>query len=350
MTAQPPTRFQLADGYSFTRLINGCWQLAEGHSPGRASDERILAELELLARAGFTTFDCADIYTGVERLLGELRRRLSPGGVEIEIHTKFVPDRGVLPNVSRRYVEDIIHRSLTRIGVDQLDLVQYAWWDWSVPGWIDTALWLEDLRRQGKIGRIGMTNTDVVHLAEIIEAGVPIVSNQVQFSLLDRRPENGMTAFCREQGIELLCYGTLAGGFLTERYVEADDPVPPLANRSLTKYRLIIDEFGGWRPFQGLLATLAAIAERHGVSLANVASRWVLDQNSVGGVIVGATSSKHLEENLRLFDLELDAEDRQALARVLADHSGPPGDVYSVERQWDGPHAKIMWTDLNRQD
>ncbi len=350
MTQRAPTRFQLGDGYSFTRVINGCWQLTAGHSRDRHDREAILDELETLARAGLTTFDCADIYTGVEELLGELRRRLLPQGIDIEIHTKFVPDRGELPRVTRRYVEDIIHRSLNRLGVEQLDLVQYHWWDWSIPGWIDTALLLDELRQEGKIGRLGMTNTDVPHLAEILEAGVPLATNQVQYSLLDRRPDNGMVDFCGEQGLELLCYGTLAGGFLTERYLGVPDPEPPLPNRSLVKYRLIIDEFGGWGAFQQLLATLATIAGKHATRIANVATRWVLDRPAVGAAIIGARGSHHLESNLSLHDLELDAVDRRAIDAELLDRSGPPGDVYSVERRWDGPHARIMWTDLNSGD
>jgi aryl-alcohol dehydrogenase-like predicted oxidoreductase len=332
-------------------VINGCWQLAEGHSRRPRERERLLSELQELAEAGLTTFDCADIYTGVEELLGELRRRLAPGGTDIEIHTKFVPDRSELPAMSRRYVERVIDRSLTRLDVERLDLVQYHWWDWSVPGWIDTALYLDELRRQGKIGRIGMTNTDVAHLAEILEAGVPVVSNQVQYSLLDRRPDNGLVTFCREQGVELLCYGTLAGGFLTDRYLGAADPASQgttLANRSLVKYRLIIDEFGGWPAFQTLLETLAAIARMHDASIARVAARWVLDREAVGAVIVGTSGSHHLADTVGLDALELARSEREAIAARLRDRPGPPGDVYSVERRWDGPHARIMWTDLNR--
>ena len=349
MTTQTPTRFQLADGYSFSRIINGGWQLAAGHSESSLDREELLGHLASLARAGLTTFDCADIYTGVEELLGELRRRLQPDGVEIGIHTKFVPDRGDLPTVNRRYVERIIHRSLTRLGVERLDLVQYHWWDWKVPGWIDTAVWLDELRREGKIARLGMTNTDVVHLAEVLDAGVPIATNQVQYSLLDRRAQNGMVDFCREQSIELLCYGVLAGGFLAASSLGREEPEMPLPNRSLVKYRLIIDEFGGWSAFQALLEVLARAAEKHQVSVANVATRWVLDRPSVGAVIVGASGTHHLDDNLRVFELELDADDRRHIAAAIAERPGAPGDVYSVERIWDGPHARIMWTDLNRR-
>ncbi len=345
-----PTRFQLDDGYSFCSVINGCWQLASGHS-GRSLDrEALLAELAELARAGFDTFDCADIYTGVEELLGELRRRLLPEGIEIAIHTKFVPDRSELAGLTRRSVERIVHRSLRRLGVERLDLVQLHWWDWQVPGWIDAASWLDDLRRTGDIARLGVTNTDTVHLAEMLDAGVPILTDQVQYSLLDRRPEHGLADFCREQGVELLCYGTLAGGFLTGRYLDTAAPTPPFDNRSLEKYRLMIDESGGWPRFQGLLERLAEVAARHGVEVANVAARWVLDRPGVGGIILGATGAHHLEENLQLFELEIDAADHRRLADFLAEHPGAPGDVYSGERQWDGPHAAILRTDLSRAD
>jgi len=349
MSRDLPQRFRLLDGYDFPRLINGCWQLAERHSRRRLDRETTLQELETLARAGLTTFDCADIYTGVEELLGELRRRLRPEGLEIRVHTKCVPNRSTLQTIARRDIEQIIHRSLRRLGVEQLDLVQYHWWDFEVPDWIEAAQWLDELRRAGKIARLGLTNTDAPHLAELLESGVPIVTNQVQYSLLDRRPEHGLAAFCQDQGVQLLCYGSLAGGFLTDSYLGATAPEPPLANRSLVKYRLIVDELGGWEALQSILRPAAAIAERHGARLANVATRWVLDRPTVGAVIVGVADSRHLDSNLDLFNLHLDASDRRLLGRVLDALPGPPGDVYALERDWDGPHARIMWTDLNNR-
>jgi len=350
ITTSAPARFSLLDGYDFPRLINGGWQLSTGHAHRALDNERVLQELEELVRAGFTAFDCADIYGGVEELLGELRRRLGPTGLGIQVHTKFVPDRSALASVNKRYVERIIHRSLQRLGTERLDLVQYHWWDFGIPGWIDAALWLDDLRRAGKIARIGMTNTDVAHLAEILEAGVPVATNQVQYSLLDRRPEHGLADFGRDQGVQLLCYGTLAGGFLTRRYLGADQPRAPLPNRSLTKYGLIIEEFGGWEALQSLLATLDQIARRHDSTIANVATRWVLDQPAVAASVIGITGSEHLESNLRTFALQLDAEDRERIAAALAGRPGPLGDAYSLERDWESAHARIMWTDLNQQD
>lgn len=348
MTPHRPALHRLDDGYTFCRVVNGCWQLAAGHSARRLDSERVLSGLERLARAGFVTFDCADIYTGVEELLGELRRRLALAGIDIGIHTKFVPDRSALASLSRRDVERTVHRSLRRLGVERLDLVQFHWWDWSVPGWAEAALWLDELRRRGDIARLGVTNTDTVRLAEILDAGVPIVTAQVQYSLLDRRPENGLAQLCRRRGVALLCYGSLAGGFLSETWLDRPPPAPPLANRSLEKYRLMIDEAGGWKPFQHLLARLDRIARRHGATVANVASRWVLDRPAVGAVILGATGDRHLDENRRLFEMELGAAELGELESYLGEHPGPPGDVYSVERQWRGPHARLLRTDLNR--
>ncbi len=83
---------------------------------------------------------------------------------------------------------------------------------------------LEGLRKAGKIRHIALTNFDVPHLQQILDAGVQIVSNQVQYSVLDRRPEQGMATFCEAHGIALLCYGTIAGGFLTERYLDEPEP------------------------------------------------------------------------------------------------------------------------------
>src|SRR5262249_52216055 len=150
--------------------------------------------------------------------------------------------------------------------------------------------------------------------------------HQVQYSVLDRRPANGVAAQCARDGIGVLCYGALAGGFLSERYLGRPDPVQPLDNRSLVKYRLIVDEFGGWERFQELLAALAAVAARHGVTIGAVAIRWVLDRPGVSGVIVGARHARHLDATLQGCTLALDDDDRAAVARVQSASSGPSGD------------------------
>lgn len=327
-------------------IINGCWQLSQGHRAGTLDVEAVLDDLERLVDAGLTTFDGGDIYVGVETLLGRLIVRR--GRDAIRVHTKFVPDLDVLPTLGREDVDRIVDRSLARLGVERLDLVQLHWWDFDVPAYVEAAGWLSDLERAGKIAAIGATNFDVPHLTEIIDAGVEIASHQVQYSVLDTRPERGMAALCRRHGIDLLCYGALAGGFLSRRFVGAPDPAAPLANRSLVKYRLIIEEAGGWAHFQALLAELDRIARKHDATIANVATRFVLDQGQVTAVILGARDARHLPETLRSLEVELDDDDHRALRALIDAAPGPAGDVYALERERGGPHGAIMRYDLNR--
>lgn len=344
MTVEVP-RVPLAPGYTISRLLKGGWQLAGGHGP--VDPAAALADMDRFVDAGITTFDCADIYSGVEALIGRwLTRRAGGGGVPVQVHTKYVPDIDRLKSHSRADVVRGIDRSLARLGVDCLDIVQLHWWDYDVPGYIEAASWLDALRRAGKIRCVGVTNFDQAHLREILAAGVPVVSHQVQYSVLDRRAATGMAAFCVERGITLLCYGALAGGFLSERYLGRPDPSEPLENRSLVKYRLIIEEFGGWLRFQELLAVLHRVATRHHVGIGAVALRWVLDRPAVGGVIVGARHARHLAATLQACALALDDEDRAEIADVQV--SGPSGDVYALERVKGGRHAGVMRYDLNR--
>lgn len=350
---QPVNRVvALTPDYAIPPIIVGAWQLSAGHNVQAMSTEDAVRMLAACAEAGFSTFDCADIYTGVEELLGEFVRRHTSrfgtgGRPPIQIHTKFVPDRDCLPQISKAYTDRIIDRSLRRLGVEQLDLVQFAWWDYGVPGYVDCAIRLDELRAAGKIRNVGVTNFDVTRLREIVDAGVPVVSHQVQYSLLDHRPEGGMVEFCRDSGIHLLCYGTLAGGFLSRRWLGEPEPAGDLPNRSLIKYKLMIDEYGGWDAFQDLLATLDAVASKHEVSIGNVATRYVLDRSQVAATIVGARNSEHLRDNMRTLRLVLDEEDTSRLREVSVPRS-PSGDVYTLERAADGRHASIMRYNLNR--
>ena len=271
-------------------------------------------------------------------------------GADVQVHTKYVPDLDRLPTHSRADVVRGVDRSLARLGVERLDLVQLHWWDYGVPGYVEAAVWLDELRRAGKIRHVGLTNFDRQRLSEIVAGGATIASHQVQYSVLDRRPAAGLAAQCAENGIGLLCYGAVAGGFLSDRYLGAPDPLPPLENRSLVKYRLIIDEFGGWDRFQEMLAALGRIASRHETTIGAVAIRWVLDQPGVSGAIVGARHARHLGEILKACALALDDADRQMIARVQSASPGPDGDVYALERVKGGRHASIMRYTLSRAE
>jgi aryl-alcohol dehydrogenase-like predicted oxidoreductase len=343
-------RIDLAPGYSISRLLKGGWQLAGGH--GDVDREAAIDDMFRFVEAGITTLDCADIYTGVEELIGEFLRRYrerhaTSSADGIQVHTKFVPDLAALATFSRADAIRGVDRSLLRLGVDRLDLVQFHWWDYDVPRYVEVAGWLDELRAAGKIRHLGVTNFDVPRLREILDAGIPIASIQLQYSVIDRRPLHAMAELCRSRDIRMLCYGALAGGFLSARYVGAPAPDEPLENRSLVKYRLIIEEFGGWLLFQELIRVLASVAHKHGVGVGTVALRWVLDQSGVAGAIVGARHRGHLLDTCAVSGLALDDDDRSAIEEVQARGSGPRGDTYGLERAKGGRHATIMKYNLN---
>ncbi len=341
---------EIRPGYAVSRVIRGNWQLAGGH--GAVSHEQALDALEAAFDAGLTTFDCADIYTGVETLIGAFRTRLvARRGAEaaraLKIHTKLVPDLDRLATLSKADVETIVDRSLRRLHLERLDVVQFHWWDTAIPGAVDTMVWLDEIRRAGKIRFLGGTNFDTAHTRAILDAGVPLVSMQTQYSLLDARPENGLAALCAANDVVLFCYGTVAGGFLGDRWLGAAEPSREAENRSLTKYRLIIDDFGGWALCQELLRTCRGIADRHGVDLATVASRFVLDRPGVAAVIVGARDASHAAANAAIGTLRLTPADEAELAAVLSRRQGPHGEPYAVERDRTGRHGSIMKYNLN---
>ena len=338
-------RRSLAAGYDIPPIIVGGWQLSEGHSASLPEREALYRMWDALTDRGLDTFDCADIYTGVEQLIGDYRR--SRPGRRVQVHTKFVPDRDALPTLDRAYVTRVIDRSLARLGVDALDLVQLHWWNYAIPGMVDAAGWLGELRTAGKIRHLALTNTDAAHTAAILDAGVPLVATQVQFSVLDRRPAGALAALAHARGMKLLCYGSVAGGFVAEQWLGAVDPANDAENRSLVKYRLIIEDAGGWQRFQQRLAVLHAIAQHHGVGIANVAQRWVLDQPAVGAVIVGMRTMASAQGTLRTLGVELSAGDRAAIDAAFSDAAGPGGEVYALERDPAGHHAKVIRYNLN---
>ncbi len=346
MTVAVP-RVALGRDATIPRLIRGGWQLAGGHGP--VDRERALADIAAFIDAGMDTVDGADIYTGVEELYGAFNhRRRAAGQPVLRVHTKFVPDASDLARVDAAYVRRIVTRSLQRLHAERLDLVQFHWWDYAVPGAVQAALHLAELQREGLVAQIGGTNFDTAHTRALLDAGVPLVSMQTQYSLLDRRSAGGLAALAASHGVQLLCYGTLAGGFLSERWLGRAAPPADPGNRSLVKYRLIIDEFGGWDAFQALLRVLHGIAQRQGVGLSAVAIRWVLDRPGVAAAIVGARYADALPATLQALQVQLQPQDHAAIDALLAQAPGPAGEPYALERDRNGPHGRIMKYDLNK--
>ena len=211
--------------------------------------------------------------------------------------------------MTRHVVEDAVNRSLSRMNVKCLDLLQFHWWDYGDRRYLDGLKRLADLQHEGKIRYLALTNFDTDHLRVISNHGIRIVSNQVQYSLVDRRPEVEMAAFCQTNGIVLLTYGTVLGGLLSDR---PELGRVDLNTASLQKYKNMIDAWGGWELFQKLLAVLKQVANKHRVSIANVGVRWILDRPAVAGVIIGARLgvAQHIADNERVFGFALDVEDQ----------------------------------------
>ncbi len=321
MALPPSSRLSLTADLSICRVLNGMWQVSGAHGaidPGRAVNAMFQYH-----EAGFTTWDLADHYGPAEDLIGEFRRRFAARHgagrlAEIQAFTKWVPYPGPM---TRRIVEDAVQVSLRRMGVDRLDLLQFHWWDYADARYLDALRHLADLVEEGKLRHLALTNFDTERLGIIIAEGIPIVSNQVQYSLVDRRPQARMAAFCREHGVMLLTYGTLLGGLLSETYLGRAEPArSDLNTASLQKYRQMSDAWGGWALFQQLLAVLKEISGRHGASIAAVGLRTVLDRPAVAGVIVGARLglAEHISDNASAFNLTLDAEDLARIEAVLA--------------------------------
>ena len=340
----------LRPGHRISRVIKGGWQLAGDH--GEVRRDQAIADMEAFLDAGITTFDCADIYTGVEEMIGHFiadvrNRRGTEMADRVMVHTKLVPDLGRLQDIRPDEVEAIVDRSLKRLQIEQIPLVQFYWWDISIGHPVEALDVLKECRKKGKIANLGATHWNTPVMDRFCDAGFDVVSAQVQYSVLDRRPAGAFSAWGAQRDVQILAYGTLAGGFLTDSWLGRADPGFAFENRSLVKYRLIIDEFGPWELFQALLQTLRGIGDKHGVALASVATRWVLDQPQVAAAIVGARYARHLPKTLEVFRFPLDAEDRAKIDAVLAQASGPSGPVYGLESDRSGRHGRIMKYNLN---
>ena len=329
--------FAFTDNLEICRLLNGLWQVSGAH--GRIDPTAALASMIEYHDAGFTTWDLADHYGPAEDFIGAFRRRLADERgtealAEVQAFTKWVPRPGPM---TREIVENNVDISLRRMGVDCLDLLQFHWWEYGDDRYLEALGHLSDLRDAGKLRHVALTNFDTEHLQIIVDNGIRVVSNQVQYSLVDLRPARRMAPYCQEQRIHLLAYGAFCGGLLSERYLGQPEPTGlALDTASLGKYKQMINAWGGWELFQELLACLKAIGDKHGASTANVASRYILDQPAVAGVIAGARLgiTHHREDNARVFDLALDADDVAAIEEVtgrgrdLLEYIGDCGDEY----------------------
>ena len=313
MTLPDSAYTQLTDDTRICRILNGLWQVSGTH--GEINENAAIQEMMTYHQAGFTTWDLADHYGPAEDFIGKFRKNLK--GENIQAFTKWVPRPGL--RVSSQIVEDAVKTSMSRMGVDQLDMLQVHWWDYRDSGYLSALKTLAMMVLSGKIRHLGLTNFDTLHIKNLMDNGLRVVSNQVQFSIIDNRPEIAMIPYFEQSGIKILAYGTLAGGLLTDKYLDTPEPTREQLNTaSLRKYKPMIDKWGGWELFQTLLSTLRKIGDKHHVSIANVATRYIMDKSTVAGVIVGARLSiqEHIADNVCVFDLELDDADLAAIDAV----------------------------------
>lgn len=321
-----PDRARLGRNTPIRRLIVGLWQMADQERDGKAFDLDAAAEaLAEYVRAGFDAFDMADHYGSAEIVAGMVHKAMREAGeTPPTILTKWCPEPGRMDmGTVRRGVET----ALERLGTPSVDVMQFHWWRYMSPEYLEALENLMLLREEGLIGEIGLTNFDAQHLRLLLKNGIEIASNQVCFSLLDRRATGDLSEVARAHDVALLAFGTLGGGFLSDRWAGRPEPVE-IPDWSRMKYKRFIDAGGGWAPFQELLAALGNIAEKHGVSMSNVASAWVLDHDAVRATIIGVRlgEAEHREDNLRAMALTLDAEDRGLLEDATSKLKPIPGD------------------------
>ncbi|MEM1188576.1 MAG: aldo/keto reductase [Pseudomonadota bacterium] len=319
-------RIDLAPGLSVSRVITGLWQIADMERDDRSVDLDAAAQsMDPYVDAGLSTFDMADHYGSSEEIAGIYATRYAATR-SVQRLTKWVPKPG---GASRATVREAVERARTRLQTESLDLLQYHAWNYADPSYLDDLLYLQELKEEGLIANLGVTNFDTAHLRVVLAAGIEIVSNQICYSLLDQRAAGAMAELCDERGVKLLAFGTLAGGFLSERWLAQPEPaIEKLETWSQMKYKRYIDSAGGWAPYQNLLRVLGATAERLDLSMANVASRFILEQKAVGSVIIGARLglSEHIDSNRRLLDVALDEDAHRQIREALAAMTPIPGD------------------------
>uniref|UniRef100_A0A804MLU6 NADP-dependent oxidoreductase domain-containing protein n=1 Tax=Zea mays TaxID=4577 RepID=A0A804MLU6_MAIZE len=316
------------DSLAICRVLNGMWQTSGGW--GRIDRDAAVDAMLAHADAGLSTFDMADHYGPAEDLYGmfinRIRRERPPEFLEeVKGLTKWVPPP---VKMTRSYVEDNINRSRKRMDVTALDMLQFHWWEYSNPGYLDALKHITDLKEEGKIKTVALTNFDTDRLQIILENGIPVVSNQ------------RMAELCQLTGVRLITYGTVMGGLLSEKFLDTNVSIPfagpPLNTPSLQKYKRMVDAWGGWSLFQTLLQTLKKVSLKHGVTISTVAVKYILNQTSVAGSMVGVRLglSEHIKDTNAIFSLELDEEDMNIITEVskrgrnLIDIIGDCGDEY----------------------
>ena len=307
-----------------------------------------LADMDRFVDAGITTFDCADIYTGVEELIGRWLRTTTGAAAGVQVHTKYVPDLDRLATHSRADVARGIDRSLQRLGVDRIDLVQLHWWDYDAPGYIDAAALARRAARRGQ---------DPAHRPDQLRSAATRRDRRRRCAgrlapgavLGARSPASSMASgmcvtvdwpavlrrACRRVPVGAVAGRPGAGG---------------RARESLAG-QVSIDHRGVRR--LGAVPAPAARAARH---RRRVMGSALAPSRCAGFSISPASPASSSVRGMRGICLDrrradrstLTGADRDAIAAIHAEATGPAGEVYALERIKGGAHASIMRYTLNR--
>jgi aryl-alcohol dehydrogenase-like predicted oxidoreductase len=290
-------RYVEVQGVRLSAIGLGCWQFGAkewGYGSAYADGEagRIV---ERALELGINLFDTAEIYARgeSERILG---RALQGHRAEAFIATKMLPLLPVAPLVVQRG-----EASLRRLGVDKIDLYQLHWPNPVVP-MSQQMGGMRELQRRGLVDHVGVSNYSLARWRAAEAAlGGPVMSNQVQYSLVHRGPEAELVPWAASNDRLVLAYSPLAQGFLSGRYDASNAPRGVRLNNSM----FLPDNLRAAAP---LLDALRGIATAHGVTPAQVALAWVIRRPNVVA-IPGASSVAQLEQNAAAADIDLDDEE-----------------------------------------
>ncbi len=306
---------------------------------GQESDEQTAhAQLDLFVERGGNFVDTADVYSSgrSEEIVGRWLAARSGMREGLVIATKGRFPMGDGPNdvgLSRTHLARALEASLRRLGVDAVDLYQAHGWDPVTPI-EETLSFLDEAVRAGKIRYAGVSNFlgwQLQKAALLAGDAAPIVTLQPQYNLLARDIELEIVDVCRNEGIGILPWSPLAGGWLSGKYSRDTPPVGATRlgenpERGVEAYGPRNAQERTWR----IIGAVREVAESRAVSMAQVALAWVADRPAVTSVILGARTVAQLEDNLGAADLHLSADETERLTEasepVVTDYPyGAPG-------------------------
>jgi aryl-alcohol dehydrogenase-like predicted oxidoreductase len=314
-------RYLGASGFKISEITFGNW-LTHG---SQVENDAAMACVRAALDAGISSFDTADVYanTKAESVLGEAlkgERRES-----LEIFTKVFGPTGPKGHndvgLSRKHILESINGSLRRLQTDYVDLYQAHRYDYETP-LEETMQAFADIVRQGKVLYIGVSEWTAEQLraghALAQELGIQLISNQPQYSMLWRVIEGEVIPTSRELGISQVVWSPIAQGVLTGKYAPGQQP--PSGSRAT-------DEKGGanmiarWMRDDVLtkVQDLKPLADEVGLSMAQLAIAWVLQNDNVASAIVGASRPEQVEDNVKAAGVTLEADVLKQIDEVLGD-------------------------------